>query len=137
LSFFSFLCFRVENIIALVTNLYLFAKILTIIYILFFFLLFIFINNVIKVGKRRAYQLGLILRNRYNSFLGKVYYQPNIYAQSTEIVRTKMSLELVLAALYPPADMQKWNSLLFWQPVDFIYINMTYDTLLFPHKRPK
>lgn len=94
-------------------------------------------GQLTNAGKRRAYQLGLILRNRYNSFLGKVYYQPNIYAQSTEVVRTKMSLELVLAALYPPADVQKWNSLLPWQPVDFLYTNATYDTLFYSYLCPK
>jgi len=103
---------------------------------LIYFLLFIFINNVIKGGKKRAYKLGLTLRNRYNSFLGNVYQPTNIYAQSTMVVRTKMSLQVVFASLYPPADLQKWNPLLLWQPVDFEYTNMTYDELMLPLQCP-
>ncbi|XP_025262796.1 venom acid phosphatase Acph-1-like isoform X2 [Camponotus floridanus] len=87
-------------------------------------------------GKKRAYKLGLTLRNRYDRFLGNIYYQPNIYAQSMFSVRTKMSLQVVLAALYPPAALQKWNPLLLWQPVDFTYINVTHDELLFPYVCP-
>lgn len=90
------------------------------------------INNVItKTGKKRAYQLGQILRNRYNCFLGDLYYQPNVYAQSTKLARTKTTLQLVLAALYPPTEMQIWNPLLPWQPIDFIYNVMENDNLLF------
>lgn len=90
------------------------------------------INNVIiKTGKKRAYQLGQTLRNRYNCFLGDLYYQPNVYAQSTKIARTKTTLQLVLAALYPPTEMQIWNPLLPWQPIDFTYNVMENDNLLF------
>ncbi|GAB1863161.1 Lysosomal acid phosphatase [Camponotus japonicus] len=87
-------------------------------------------------GKKRAYKLGLTLRNRYNSFLGNVYQQTNIYAQSTMVVRTKMSLQVVFASLYPPADLQKWNPLLLWQPVDFEYTSTTYDELMLPLQCP-
>ncbi|XP_025262794.1 venom acid phosphatase Acph-1-like isoform X2 [Camponotus floridanus] len=87
-------------------------------------------------GKKRAYKLGLTLRNRYNSFLGNIYYQPNIYAQSTMVVRTKTSLQVIFAALYPPAALQEWNPLLLWQPVDFTYTNITHDELLFPYVCP-
>jgi len=103
---------------------------------LIFILLFTFTNNVIKAGKKRAYKFGLTLGNRYNSFLGNVYYQPNIYAQSTVFVRTKMTLQVVFTALYPPAALQKWNPLLLWQPVDFEYTNMTYDELMLPTQCP-
>lgn len=122
-----------KNIIALFSNFHFFE---TKHYILFF-LLFIFINNVIKVGKKRMYQLGLMLRDRYNSFLGNMYYQPHIYARSTMFARTKMSLQLVFAALYPPTDMQKWNPQLLWQPMDFTYFNITHDKLLFPIQCPE
>jgi len=86
-------------------------------------------GQLTNAGKIRAYKLGLLLRNRYNSFLGDVYYQPNVYAHSTYIIRAKMTLQLVLAALYPPADIQKWNSELLWQPTDFIYVSSKDDLL--------
>ncbi|KAL6434819.1 hypothetical protein ACFW04_005184 [Cataglyphis niger] len=82
-------------------------------------------------GKKRAYQLGQILRNRYDSFLGDVYYQPNVYAQSTMIARTKTSLQLVHAGLYSPAEIQIWNPLLLWQPLDLMYTKMEDDNLFF------
>lgn len=83
-------------------------------------------------GKQRSYELGLLLRNKYNSFLGDVYYPPYVYARCTEVIRTKMTLQLVLAALYPPIDKQKWNEKLSWQPIDLIYTPIINDDLLFP-----
>jgi len=88
--------------------------------------------TIFKVGKKRAYELGLLLRDKYHKFLGDLYYPPNVYARSTWIIRTKMTLQLVLAALYPPVEIQKWNSELSWQPVDIIYFPMEEDDLLFP-----
>lgn len=120
--------------IPLVSSLHLFGKEINSKIAFYFFLiyLFIFINNVItKTGKKRAYQLGQILRNRYDSFLGEVYYQSNVYAQSTKIARTKISLQLVHAGLYPPAEIQIWNPLLHWQPMDFTYTNMEDDNQFF------
>jgi len=84
----------------------------------------------IKAGKARAYQLGKVLRKRYDCFLGNIYYQPNIYVRSTAIVRCKMTIQLILAALYPPNDIQRWNSKLPWQPADFSYSSQEQDGLL-------
>ncbi|EGI58796.1 Prostatic acid phosphatase [Acromyrmex echinatior] len=91
-------------------------------------------GDLTNAGKKRAYELGLLLRNKYHKFLGDLYYPPNVYARSTWVTRTKMTLQLVLAALYPPAEIQKWNSQLSWQPVDMIYYPMDEDDLLFPIK---
>lgn len=73
-----------------------------------------------------------MLRDRYNKFLGDIYYPPNIYARSTNIGRCKMTLQLVLAGLYPPADVQKWNPNLSWQPIDLVFSPFNKDGLLFP-----
>ncbi|KAG5305677.1 ACPH1 phosphatase, partial [Acromyrmex insinuator] len=91
-------------------------------------------GDLTNAGKKRAYELGLLLRDKYHKFLGDLYYPPNVYARSTWVTRTKMTLQLVLAALYPPAEIQKWNSQLSWQPVDMIYYPMDEDDLLFPIK---
>lgn len=88
-------------------------------------------GQLINAGKRRSYQLGQMLRIKYNNFLGNLYYQPNIYAHSSPIIRCKMSLQLVLAALYPPTDVQKWNPFLLWQPTNFISSAKLDDDLLF------
>ncbi|XP_011703471.1 PREDICTED: venom acid phosphatase Acph-1-like [Wasmannia auropunctata] len=90
-------------------------------------------GQLTKDGKKRAYELGLALRDRYSNFLGNVYYPPDVYARSTWITRSKMTLQLVLAGLYPPiVDVQKWNSKLLWQPTDMIYFPPNCDQLMFP-----
>ncbi|XP_036141774.1 venom acid phosphatase Acph-1 isoform X2 [Monomorium pharaonis] len=89
-------------------------------------------GQLTNVGKNRSYALGLWLRDKYNSFLGDMYYPPNVYARSTEMSRCKMTLQLVLAALYPPVDRQKWNEKLSWQPIDLIYTSRHEDNLLNP-----
>ncbi|XP_018349039.1 PREDICTED: venom acid phosphatase Acph-1-like [Trachymyrmex septentrionalis] len=91
-------------------------------------------GDLTNAGKKRAYELGLLLRDKYNKFLGDLYYPPNVYARSTWVTRTKMTLQLVLAGLYPPVEIQKWNSELSWQPVDMIYFPIEEDDLLFPIK---
>lgn len=42
-------------------------------------------------------------------------------AWSTDYNRTKASLELVLAGLWPPSSSQIWNALLPWQPIPYNY----------------
>ncbi|KYN02993.1 Venom acid phosphatase Acph-1 [Cyphomyrmex costatus] len=91
-------------------------------------------GELTNAGKKRAYELGLLLRDKYENFIGNLYYPPNVYARSTWISRTKMTLQLVLAGLFPPEDIQKWNSELSWQPVDMIYFPMNEDDLLFSMK---
>ncbi|XP_011635537.1 venom acid phosphatase Acph-1-like [Pogonomyrmex barbatus] len=87
-------------------------------------------GQLTNVGKKRAYDFGLLLKERYRAFLGDIYYLPNIYAHSTEITRCKMTLQLVLAALYPPVKIQEWNSMLHWQPLDFTFNSSNNDILL-------
>lgn len=74
-----------------------------------------------------------MLRTIYGNFLGNVYYPPNVYARSTIAPRAKMTLQLILAALYPPINEQKWDQNLKWQPVDIIYTRASEDGLLFPY----
>ncbi|KYQ55099.1 Venom acid phosphatase Acph-1 [Trachymyrmex zeteki] len=93
-------------------------------------------GDLTNIGKKRAYEFGLLLRKKYNKFLGDLYYPPNVYARSTWVPRTKMTLQLVLAALYPPVEVQKWNSKLSWQPVDMIYFPLDEDYLLFSIRCP-
>lgn len=88
-------------------------------------------------GKRRSYNLGKVLRERYSDFLGPIYLPENIKAQSTDSQRTIMSLQLVLASLYPPDTLQKWNTDLNWQPIPFIYKKKKRDWLLWPTNCPR
>lgn len=52
-------------------------------------------------------------------------YTPTVLnAFSTDFNRTKMSLQLVLASLYPPKGEQIWEKELNWQPIPF-YVRET------------
>ena len=93
--------------------------------------------SFVQEGKKRAYLLGKNLRKQYDQFLGSTYLSENIKARSTDSDRTKMSLQLVLAALYPPNDLQRWNPALNWQPIPFTYEKKSKDWLLWPTTCPK
>ncbi|KAJ8960267.1 hypothetical protein NQ318_003992, partial [Aromia moschata] len=82
-------------------------------------------------GKRREFSVGKALRQRYDQFLGEYYFPGIMEAFSSDMDRTKMSLELVLAALFPSRDMEKWNEGE-WQPTPFNYS----DKLKDPSKQP-
>ncbi|XP_076253455.1 venom acid phosphatase Acph-1-like [Rhynchophorus ferrugineus] len=78
-------------------------------------------GEVSKNGMRTAYKIGILLRQRYSSYLGDVLNLKYNYARSTDASRTKASLELVLAALWPPRRQEKFWPCLNWQPVPFYY----------------
>lgn len=67
-------------------------------------------------GKLHLYKIGKYLRQRYGKFLG-AHYTPDIYyTQSTDVDRTKASVQTVNAGLWPPEINQKWGPL-DWQPI--------------------
>ncbi|XP_063984894.1 venom acid phosphatase Acph-1-like [Diachasmimorpha longicaudata] len=74
-------------------------------------------GQLTNTGKQRAYDLGLRIRARYDDFLGDVYHPHAIMARSSYFDRAKMSLQLVMAAMFPPASIQMWNATFNWQPV--------------------
>ncbi|KAF7279865.1 hypothetical protein GWI33_006671 [Rhynchophorus ferrugineus] len=82
-------------------------------------------------GKRTEYNIGLALRRRYNHFLGPDWNIKYVEGRSSDYNRTKMSLLLVLAGLYPPRNDQVWSSLL-WQPIPYNYVPRSQDKELFP-----
>ncbi|XP_015116142.1 venom acid phosphatase Acph-1 [Diachasma alloeum] len=88
-------------------------------------------------GKRREYKIGEMLRERYDKFFGPHYTPELIYGQSTDLSRTQMSLQLVLAGLFPPAQEQTWNPRLPWLPVFTTFTPSERDGLLFPHHCPE
>ncbi|XP_057337524.1 lysosomal acid phosphatase-like [Microplitis mediator] len=87
-------------------------------------------------GKRREYQLGQMLRDLYDDFLGDIYIPKDIVARSTDRDRTRMSLQLVVSAMYPPKGPQVWNDTLNWQPILTSYVPAADDTLLKPNDCP-
>lgn len=74
-------------------------------------------NFTFQSGKLAQYQQGQYLRARYDNFLGALYSPDIIVAQTTDVDRTKMSAQLELAGLWPPAPSQQWNRDLLWQPI--------------------
>ncbi|XP_031783095.1 venom acid phosphatase Acph-1 isoform X2 [Nasonia vitripennis] len=87
-------------------------------------------EQLTNVGRAQAYNLGLKLRDRYDNFLGPLYKPDDVYAYSSYNDRTKMSLQLVLAGLYPPTAGQIWNENLRWQPIPTYYVPQKADVLL-------
>lgn len=77
------------------------------------------------------------MRRRYNTFLGTTYFPEDISSRSTYIDRAKMTLLLVLAALYPSDAFQKWHPSLNWQPIPITYEKADDDVLLFARMCPK
>ncbi|GLV41157.1 uncharacterized protein CBL_04681 [Carabus blaptoides fortunei] len=82
------------------------------------------------MGKMQLFDIGRSLRKRYDDFLGQIYTPEVLDAWSTGTNRTKMSLELVLAGLWPPAPSQMWNKQLLWQPIPYNYVPMSEDKVL-------
>ena len=69
-------------------------------------------------GMQRMYNLGKMLRERYKDFLKNSNFD-NFYSRSTNLDRTKMSLQLLLAGLNPPSDDNRWSDELNWIPMPF------------------
>ncbi|XP_015835032.2 venom acid phosphatase Acph-1 [Tribolium castaneum] len=88
------------------------------------------LGQLTNVGKKREFMIGKALRNRYNKFLGPYYYPEIVEARSTDYNRTKMSLELALAGLFPPRGEEVWNYWLNWQPVPYNYVPQANDNVL-------
>ncbi|XP_063978496.1 venom acid phosphatase Acph-1-like [Diachasmimorpha longicaudata] len=74
-------------------------------------------------GKQRVYDLGVHIRQQYNEFLGDIYHPKMVRARSSDSDRTKMSLQLAMAGIFPPASSQQWNPSLLWQPVAMTYVS--------------
>ncbi|KAL7293291.1 hypothetical protein TKK_0013067 [Trichogramma kaykai] len=77
-------------------------------------------GELTKVGFQREYQIGRVLRERYDAFLGD-YHFDDVYGYSTDLRRTKTSLLLVLAGLYPSTNKTAWNDQLNWIPIPISY----------------
>ncbi|XP_015117697.1 venom acid phosphatase Acph-1 [Diachasma alloeum] len=93
-------------------------------------------SQLTNEGRQREYDLGIHIRQQYDEFLGALYHPAEIIARSTDTDRTKMSLQLVMAGLFPPAPEQKWNPKLDWQPVIADYIPRT-DSVVYPFDCPQ
>lgn len=88
-------------------------------------------------GKSKLYELGMWMHDRYGSFLGD-YQTDEVHAQATGVIRTQMSLQLVLAALYKPKDtLMEWSRELNWQPIPINYQPLVDDDFLLVRTCPR
>ncbi|KAL0113399.1 hypothetical protein PUN28_012514 [Cardiocondyla obscurior] len=89
-------------------------------------------------GKMRAYELGQVLHSRYKNFLGDLYLPNLVKGHSSDYDRTKMSLQLLLASLFPPVNIrQRWNPTLNWQPIPTSYVPRVDDNFFLSDECPQ
>lgn len=60
-------------------------------------------------GKYQAYNLGLLLKSKYGHILSKNYQSDEIFIKSTDLDRSKMSAQCVVAGLYSPSNTTEWK----------------------------
>ncbi|KAF5300433.1 hypothetical protein FQA39_LY02232 [Lamprigera yunnana] len=88
-------------------------------------------GQLTNLGKQREFNLGQKLHKRYGKFLG-MYTPEVIDAWSTNYNRTKMSLALVLAGLFPPEKPLDWSTKIMWQPIPYNYFGPDDNILALP-----
>lgn len=77
------------------------------------------------MGKRKAYQLGKFHKQRYGpegfKLISNLYLGHEIAIRSTDKERTKMTIQVAMAAAYPPEPEQQWDEAVgkIWQPVPY------------------
>lgn len=81
----------------------------------------------LQEGKRRCYDIGAALRQRYDGFLDTSYHYSLIEGRSTDYGRTKESLQLVLAGLFPPTQQLTWMKGMNWTPIATYYEKKDFD----------
>ncbi|CAD1479973.1 unnamed protein product, partial [Heterotrigona itama] len=91
-------------------------------------------GQLTEKGKIRELLLGAMLRKRYSTFLGGSYKYGSVYAYSSDFDRTKMSLQLLLAGIYPPTLSNVGHIEL--SPIATQYLPILIDNLLFPTRCP-
>ncbi|XP_030388048.1 venom acid phosphatase Acph-1 [Scaptodrosophila lebanonensis] len=88
-------------------------------------------GHVTNKGKRELFELGRWLRYRYGDFLGPYYKPDHLHAQATASPRALMSLQTVLASLFPPKGTpMEWDKQFNWQPIPILSEPLDQDSLL-------
>lgn len=83
----------------------------------------------LQLGKQQVYKIGTALRAKYGKFLGNIYTADIAESRTTSYDRTKISMSLLLAGLWPPAPIQQWNTELLWQPIPYNYVPYENDSV--------
>ncbi|XP_030767717.1 venom acid phosphatase Acph-1-like [Sitophilus oryzae] len=77
-------------------------------------------GQLTNAGKLTEFKMGGELRKRFDDFLNSTWNINYLDVRSTNVNRTKMSAELMLAGLYPARGSQIWSNL-FWLPIPYNY----------------
>lgn len=77
------------------------------------------------------YTLGRSIRKTYNAFLGDIYTPDILTAWASSIERCHTSLQLVLAALFPPKGVLIWEKGFNWQPISYNSLPKNLDDVRF------
>ncbi|CAK1549740.1 unnamed protein product [Leptosia nina] len=88
-------------------------------------------------GKMLTYEMGALLRNRYNEFLGPYYAADESMVIASDTNLSKMTALLISAGLWPPPSDQIWNDTIMWQPVSYTYPPRNKDFLLYEENCPR
>ncbi|GJQ70320.1 hypothetical protein Trydic_g11881 [Trypoxylus dichotomus] len=75
------------------------------------------------------YNLGKIIRERYNEFLGEIYTPDILDAWASSMERCQASLQVFLASLFPPKDSLIWKEGYNWQPICYKYLPREEDDM--------
>ena len=89
-------------------------------------------GQLTQTGMSQHYEYGKYLRDRYAKFLDPLYDRNKVFVRSTNIDRTLMSANAMLAGLFPPTDYQKFNEKLNWQPIPIHTNDYNTDPIFFP-----
>ena len=89
-------------------------------------------GQLTQTGMMQHFKYGQYLRDRYSSFLDPIYNRNKVFVRSTNVDRTLMSANSLLAGLFPPKDYQKFNSNLDWQPIPIHTYDFDTDPIFFP-----
>ncbi|GJQ72937.1 hypothetical protein Trydic_g1579 [Trypoxylus dichotomus] len=81
-------------------------------------------------GKVASYALGRYIKKEYGNFIGDFYTPGLVNPICTETDRAQTTLQLFLAALFPPVGELTWNKDLLWQPIPYKYYSRTNDKIL-------
>lgn len=90
-------------------------------------------NYYSKIGKQQAFRFGKYLRSRYAGFLSPIYSALQVRAEASDVDRTIMTAQSILAGLFPPnrCDPEsEWSNIIEnWQPIPVHSIDNTIDNV--------
>ncbi|KAK3932271.1 Prostatic acid phosphatase [Frankliniella fusca] len=92
-------------------------------------------DQLSQAGIASTYRLGRLFRQLYGDFVGDLYYQTDVNATSTDIPRTKLSLQAFMAGLFPARGSERWDAAgtlgHSWQPFVYHYMPKHLDDFLY------